>query len=408
MKDDLQRWILLFASLTASLCAGFGYSWSIFMKPMMSTFKWSATDVSLSFTFLMATAAATAILAGKMIEYIKSQDLLFVGGILFGGGIALIGFSTSLYLMYLFTFTAGIGIGIVYPGATLSNIIRFFPDKRGMASGLLSAGFGLGPVVWAPVSVFLLENYGLMAALKILGIIFFVIISFMSRILRTAQNNYLLAGIDLKKNQIPLGNTDDVDWKLMIKTPVFYFLAVIFVLGTISGMMIIGHASPIVQEVFKVSAGEAGTVLGYLSIGIVLGKITWGIISDRIGRNAVFIILFTVAGLALGIMVKTNFYIFFVTAVCAIGFCYGGFLSLIGPVTADVFGQKHLGINLGIMFLTIAIAAFLGPWLASNIYQTHNHEYTSAFIIGGFINIAGFILAVCFIFFMRQKRIFTP
>jgi MFS transporter, OFA family, oxalate/formate antiporter len=405
MINNFQRWTSLIACLTAGLCAGFGYAWSVFLKPMAGLFNLTASELSLSFTLIMSTAAASAIFAGKALEYIKPPRLLLAGGVLFGTGIVCIGFVQSLVQLYLFAVIAGIGLGTVYPGATMSNIIRYFPDRRGMASGLLTAGYGIGAVVWAPFAVYLIESNGPLFALRILGILFFIIIALMSLIVRTAPDNFVPRGwkpASSITNQV--SGSLDKDWKQMMSTLSFYVLAVLFVLGTISGMMVVGHASPIVQNILKVNPVQAGKIVGYLAAGIVLGKIFWGILSDKLGRNTVFIALFAITGTAMFIMSKINSYSAFVAAMSVTGFCYGGFLSLIGPVTADTFGQKHLGINFGIMFLTIALAAYLGPMLASAVISKNGGDYIPAFIIGIFINSAGMIIAICYVFIRNSKK----
>jgi len=304
----------------------------------------------------------------------------------------------------MFAVLAGIGLGTVYPGATVSNVIRFFPDRSGMASGLLTAGYGIGALVWAPVSVYLIGAYGLMPALKILGIIFFAIIAVMSRLVQTAPSGYSPEGwTPPAVTTTKASGIEDRNWKGMMGTPVFYVLAVVFVIGTMSGMMVVGHASPIAQDILNTTPEGAGVVVGFLSVGMVLGKIIWGSVSDKIGRYPVFILIFILAALAMFGMSKITAYVPFVTAMSAVGLCYGGFLSLIAPVTADAFGSKHLGINFGIMFLTIAVAAYIGPLLAAVVKEANNGDYTKAFIIGAFINIAGLVLVTCFMFFRKWK-----
>jgi OFA family oxalate/formate antiporter-like MFS transporter len=403
MSFDARRWITLSACLIAALCAGFGYAWSVFTKPMLNMFKWSAADVSLSFTLIMSTAAATAIIAGKALEYMQPRRLLLIGGIIFGTGIICIGFIQSLRHLYVFTFITGIGLGTVYPGATVSNIVRLFPDKSGLASGVLTAGYGVGALVWAPLSVYLIENFKLMSALKILGILYLVIITTMSRMVATAPDGYAPDGWTPEdKESSP---SEDMNWKEMMSTPAFYILAVIFVIGTMSGMMVVGHAFPIAQDVLKVPPEGAGLIVGFIAIGMVFGKILWGTVSDKIGRYPVFLILYAFAGMAMFAMAKISESTLFIIAMSSVGLCYGGFISLIAPVTADTFGKKHLGINFGIMFLAIAIAAYLGPMIAAVVKEAHQGDYARAFLIGGYINMLGMVVTSCYMILKKQKRL---
>lgn len=403
MNNDSQRWVALTACMIASMCAGFAYAWSVFMKPLITMFHWSPADVSLSFTLIMSTAACTAIFAGKALEYVKPRNLLLFGGVLFGASISSLGFIQSLSHLYTCAIPAGIGLGVIYPGATMTNTVKFFPDKRGMASGLLTAGYGSGPVIWAPVSAALIGQYGILTALKILGIVFIVIVGVMSRLLPTAPDGYRPTGWTPPEANAQTAATEDKDWKGMLKMPAFYVLAFMFIFGTTSGMMAVGHASPICQEILKVTPKGASVIVGYLAVGMVLGKILWGVVSDKIGRYPVFVILNLLAGAAMVGMATITSYVPFAIAMTVTGLCYGGFLSLMAPVTADAFGSKYLGINFGIMFLTIAIAAYVGPLLASVVKQANNGDYTKAFIIGAIINAVGLILVGGFMLFRNRK-----
>ena len=139
-SHDTQRWVTLVSCLVASLCAGFGYSWSVLLKPIGEDFGWGASAVSLSFTVLIVFAASTSIFVGKALQYLQPRTCLLSGAVVFGAGISCIGFVNSLGMLYGLSMVAGVGLGIIYPGATMTNLIRYFPDKRGVASGLLAAG----------------------------------------------------------------------------------------------------------------------------------------------------------------------------------------------------------------------------------------------------------------------------
>jgi OFA family oxalate/formate antiporter-like MFS transporter len=403
---DKQRWVSLSVCLLANLCAGFGYSWSVFLKPMTSMFGWSGSSVSLSFTALISAGAVTAILVGKAGEYLHPRHLMLIGGVLFGAGIIALGSTRSLGHLYGFTVLAGVGMGVVYPGATMSNGIRSFPDKRGLASGLLTAGYGLGAVIWAPVSVYLVDALGLRWALRVLGITFFVIIATCSALVRLAPHGYRPAGWSPPTLQTSrVVHWESKDWKAMMRTPSFFVLFLLFLVGTTSGLMVIGHASPIAQDMLGISAEAAGRVVSFLALGVVLGKITWGVVSDKIGRLPVFVALLAIAAAALLTMWQVTSQTPVVIAMAAVGTCYGGFLSLMGPVTADRFGPRHLGVNFGIMFMTIAVASYVGSLLVSSVTEAGGGTYERAFLTAGVISAAGLILVAC-LFLLRRRS--TP
>lgn len=404
MNLESQRWVSLVACILASMCAGLAYSWSVFLKPLIGLFHWSATDTALSFTLLMSTAAATAIFAGKAQDKFQPRTVILVGGILFGGGLACIGFIQTLAQMYFCVIIAGIGLGAVYPGGTMSNMVKFFPEKSGLISGLVSAGYGIGPVVWAPVSVALLANFGIITTMKILGVVFLVIIVLLSRLVKTCPVGFKPADwTPVQKNKALA--TSDKNWKQMLKDPLFWPLAITFTLGEITGMMTVGHASPMAQEILKLTPVAAAAIVSILAIAMTLGKIGWGVISDKIGRYPVIILLLVLGGAGMAALAGVNSYVPFVCVTVVIGFCYGGFLSVMAPLTADLFGSKNLPINYGLMFLTVAIAAFVGPRLASVVVEANNGSYTEAFIIAALLNLAGLILYLLFLFLKKRKTL---
>ena len=164
-----RRWIALAACVAASLCAGIGYAWSVFQRPLAEGAGWSTADIALSFTALLGAGAIASIVAGKAQQYVKPRTVILAGGALIGAGLVCLGFVHSLAGVYAFSFLAGFGMGSVYPGGTMTNVIRFFPDRRGMASGILTAGYGVGGVVCAPLAAALIGRYGLTTTLIVLG-----------------------------------------------------------------------------------------------------------------------------------------------------------------------------------------------------------------------------------------------
>ena len=406
MNYNLQRWITLVACILASMCAGLAYSWSVFLNPLIDMYNWSAADTSITFTLLMSTAGVMAIFAGKAQDYIQPRSVMLLGGMLFGLGLAGIGFIQTLFQLYLCVILAGIGLGSVYPGATVSNTIRFFPDKQGLASGLIAAGYGIGPVIWAPLSVKLIAQFGIITTMKILGLVFFLLIGLLSFLVKTAPVNYRPSGWIPPEN---LSQTAPVDknWQQMLRDPLFFFLALTFALGLITGMMIIGHASPMAEDMMMMTPAAAAGIVSILAIAITIGKVGWGIVSDKIGSYPVIFLLLIFGGLAMTGLTLIKGYFLFTALIVVIGLCYGGFLAIMAPITAGLFGTKNLPVNYGLMFLTVAIAAYVGPYLAAVIKEAQNGAYTQAFIIAALLNLAGIVVFSIFMF-LQQKKMSKP
>jgi MFS transporter, OFA family, oxalate/formate antiporter len=400
-----RRWISLAAAVAAALCAGIGYAWSVFQKPLAAEAGWSTADIALSFTALLGAGAIASIVAGKAQQYVKPRTVILVGGALIGIGLMCLGFVHSLAGVYAFSFLAGLGMGSVYPGGTMTNVIRFFPDRRGMASGILTAGYGVGGVVCAPLAAILIDRYGLTTTLIVLGVTFFVAIALSSRLVYTAPH---LDDHEDPLVDVPAIDGDDtiadLDWRGMLRTADFYVLFALFVAGTFSGMMVLGHASPIAQSTLGISPQAAGVVVSFVALGMVLGKVGWGSLSDRIGRYPVFAAMLVLAALALVVLSQAGTYFIVVVALATVGLCYGGFLSLMGPVTADAFGQRHLGVNFGIMFLTVAVAAYAGPRLAAQVAEADGGSFSRAFVIAAVINVAALVLVAAHLLLRRRRE----
>jgi OFA family oxalate/formate antiporter-like MFS transporter len=384
------------------MCTGLIYAWSVFQKPLVSLFNWAPADVSLSFTLIMSTAATTAIFAGKALDYVQPRQLMLLGGAVFGAGIGGMGFIQSLAQLYICAVLAGIGLGTVYPGGTMPNMVRFFPDRRGLVSGLLTGGYGIGPVIWAPASVTLVAQFGILATLKIIGVALFIVIGAFSRLVTTAPDGYRPAGWTPAAGLARGAFGAEKTWQEMLRDPSFYFLASMLTLGYINGMMMIGHASPIAQDLAQITPQAAAVVVGLLAVFNTGGRVCWGWISDKIGRYPVVVILFILGGTGMGALTQASGYYPVVAMIALVGLCYGGFMALIAPFTADFFGTKNLGVNFGIMFLTVAVAAYVGPLLAAMAKQTYG-DYRMAFVIAILVNIAGLVLFGAFRLYRNRK-----
>jgi OFA family oxalate/formate antiporter-like MFS transporter len=403
MNYDSKRWLFLCLCIIANACAGICYAWSVFQKPLVNQFNWPAADISLSFTLMLSMGAFLPVIVGKAQDYVQPRQVLVFGGMLFGSGLIGLSYVDSLTGLYIFSIMTGLGLSTIYPGGTVSNIVRFFPDKRGLAAGLLTAGASLGAVVWAPATVTLIEKYGILATFRLLGIAFLVIVCICGVFVEAAPKDYRPRGMASVASIGQVVGNVDLNWLGMLKNPLFYMVAGVFLAGEISGMMIIGYVSPIAQDTLKVSPQAAAGIVGLLAIANTAGRMCWGWVSDKIGRFAVVYILLTLGALAMAGLAMVNNYYSFICMIMAIGLCYGGYLALMAPLTTDLFGSKHLGVNFGIMFFTVGIAAFVGPRLAAVIKAASN-DYTQAFIIAALLNVVGIVLTTIALQYRKSKN----
>ncbi|SCZ79149.1 L-lactate MFS transporter [Acidaminobacter hydrogenoformans] len=391
MNYNSKRWGMLIVGIIINICAGFGYAWSVFQNPLMQQFGWNAIQTSLAYTLVMGVSALPMALVGMAQAYVSPRVLIFTGGLLLGGSVFLTASIQSLTQLYLiYGIGIGLGVGIVYSGS-LSNMVRFFPDKRGLCSGAMAAGMGSGAVIIAPLAAALISEYGVMPTFKILGIAFIAIICGLSLFIETAPHNFNPKGWTPKRTTSSISGIEK-NWKAMLKDPIFYLIAGIFMTGATSGVMILGHASPMFQEIMKFTSQKAAAMVGVLALCNTLGRVIWGFTSDRIGRLKTIYFLYVITALSLFGLIYFSGQSLFVVMVMLIGTCYGGFMSMIASLTADAFGSKNLPVNFGIMFLAYGFAAFTGPRMAAVVKIMNQGDYSLAFIIAILMCLAGMLL----------------
>ena len=389
MERNYKKRITLFAGIITEICIGIGYAWSVFQNPLVEKFGWTTSAVSVAFT-LFIFLGAIAPLVGKLQQYLKTRTIVLIGAFIYGLGLYFTGTINSIPGLYL-TFGVGVGVGtsIVYP-LVISYMVKIFPEKRGLISGLMVASYGSGAIVLAPVGAWLISEYGILAAFRYLGIALFILIALISRFIGEFRDD------DLAEKESDASGEQkgfNMKWQDMMKTPIFYFAFLALTIGATSGLMILGHASPIVQSMMDLPAQKAAFIVGILAASNAFGRLFWGGVSDKLGRYPLLLFLFTLSILSFVALITSGVISVFLAAIIVIELCYGGYISLIAPITADAFGTKNLGINYGIMFISFAIGGVIGPRIAAIIKEVNNGSYREAFIIAMILCIAGLVFA---------------
>lgn len=399
--SPIHRWSVLASSVLINLCIGSGYAWSVFQKPLIDLFGWTTSDTSLVFTISFGVVPLAMIIAGRIQDRAGPRTVVFIGGILFGAGVIGAGFTTSLPVLYAtYGVAGGLGMGTTY-ACTVANTVKLFPDRRGLASGLVVAGFGLGAVLFAPLATWLIDVYGVLAAFKILGTGYLVVIPALSLLIQAAPAGYRPAGWTPPAGAGRSAASADKDWKQMLCDPKFYALWCVYAVGTVSGLMIIAHASPFGQEAIKITPQTAAVAISVLALANTSGRIFWGWVSDRIGRFETVVVMFVLGGAVMAMLPGVSGLIALVAALVAIGLCFGGFMGIFPSITADIFGSGNLGMNYGIMFTAFGFAAMVGPRLAAKVKETNGGDYTQAFLIAAALSVLGIALTA---FLMIAKR----
>ncbi|MBQ7937194.1 MAG: OFA family MFS transporter [Oscillospiraceae bacterium] len=401
MSLTKKRWIILAASCLINLCIGSLYAWSVFATPM-AAYLTSVTGsevagLAIIFTIANAVGPITMISGGFINDKIGPKWVIFIGGILFGLGMIVSGFAKSVGMLLLtYGLGVGLGVGMVY-GCTVSNSVKFFPDKRGLVGGIATASYGSSSVIIPIVANALIDNFDVTTAFKILGAAMLVIICVSAFFIQTCPKDFKPEGWNPPAPKAGAKAPVDKDWKAMLKDPIFYVMILMLLCGAFSGLMVTSQASPVAQNMIGMTAAQAAVVVSVLAIFNTLGRILAGFISDKIGSVNTILGVFLVSALGLGLLFISGegsvatFYI----GVCIVGLCFGSIMGIYPGFTASQFGGRNNSVNYGIMFIGFAAAGYFGPTIMSKIYASAG-AYQTAFLAAMALAIAGAVLSFIF------------
>ncbi|MFZ3074461.1 MAG: OFA family MFS transporter [Minisyncoccales bacterium] len=424
------RWLVVLGALLIQVSLGAIYIYSIFKPALKAHFPgWSATDLALPAQILLAAEALSMIAAGRFQDKFGPKKISIAGGLLLLLGMYIAAKAHTLFQFVLGFGISGCGIGAAYV-CPIATCVKWFPDKRGLITGLAVAGFGAGGLVFAPLAGYFISTIGVMATLFYLGLIYFLAIIIGAQLMRLPRADYCPPGWNPPLRQASLGIIKtDYAAKEMIKTRQFWILWLTYFIGCVAGLLVIMNLVTIWQAQALAGAANAADIVssfsfariltqGALVVMIVsilnsLGRIIWGRISDKYGREKTLMTIFAFCGAALLILGSLNSFWSFAGVASIIGFCFGGFLALYPAITADYFGSKNIGANYGLMFTAYGAGGLLGPWLAPKLlsavrdipYETADTagktivklveagSYANSFILAGILClIAGFLV----------------
>jgi len=385
-KSTFNRWWVVFGALLIQVSLGAIYIYGVFKPALSQRFPdWSDTDLALPSQLVLAFFAISMIFAGKIQDKLGPRLIATVGGIFLGIGLLIASFSTSLAMFVIgFSVLGGIGVGTAYV-CPIATCVKWFPDKRGLITGLAVAGFGAGGLVFAPVAKSLIESAGIMNTFLFLGIIFFIAVVIGAQFMRVPPAGFKPEGWEPTVQTNKDGAITKIDYSTneMLKTPQFWLLWLTLFAGCTAGLMIIMNVTNVWQSTSFLAAGSEGvtadvfktiTAAGAFAVMVVailnaVGRIAWGKISDNIGRKSTLMVMLLLAGVVMLILNFMNVFPLYLVGVSLIGFCFGGFLALYPAVTADYFGTKHVGANYGWMFTAYGAGGLFGPWLAPKLMK---------------------------------------
>ncbi|MFB2837932.1 OFA family MFS transporter [Floridanema evergladense] len=390
MAPEQGRWLYIPLGLIVLLCLGTVYSWSIFRKPLEKAFSIGATESLLPFTVLLVVFAVLMPITGFLIDKYGCRTVTAVGGVITGLGYIFSSFANNISsLVFTYGVIAGAGVGIAY-GVPLAVTARWFPDKKGLAVGLTVVGFGLSPLITAPIAKSLIESYQVPQTFLILGGAFTIIILLISATLTFPPTGWKPAGWEPSQS-VRIATNDDVQ---MMQTSSFYGLWICYTIGTFVGLSAIGISSPVAQEIIKLDAGTAAATVSLFALFNGLGRPLFGWIADKYKpRNAAVInyVLILIASILMSSAGRGNV-ASYLAAFCLFWLSLGGWLAIAPTATLTLFNPLNYAKNYGIVFTAYGVGAFFGTIVAGRIRDIFG-SYTLAFYVTAVLAIVGIICA---------------
>lgn len=370
MKAEQGRWMFVLLGLLMNICLGSVYAFSVFKKPLQELWGINATQSGFPFMIFLAMFALFMALAGGLVGKWGPKKAGLLGGILVGAGWILAGFAPNITMLTLFYgVIGGAGVGIIY-GCPIAAAAKWFPDKKGLAVGLTVMGFGLSALIMAPLMRAMIANasIGPMKTFTYLGIAFTAILVLLSLPMRTPKEGWKPAGWSggaAKGAAVAV----DLDRKAMVKTKTFYALWGTYTIGCLAGLMAIGIASPVGQEVARLTPSMAALSVSVFAIFNGVGRPIFGWLTDKLApRNTAILsfVLILAASALLYLWGEGNSFVYFLSFI-VLWMNLGGWLAIAPTATATLFGTKHYGMNYGLIFTSYGVGALLGNTLAGMI-----------------------------------------
>ncbi len=383
-----RRYLVVLGAIMIQVCLGAIYSWSLYNQPLAQKYGWSVDAIVLAYSIAIFVFAFTTMFSGRLYDKIGPQKVTAIGAFFYTLGMILSAFSTQLWMLYLsYGVLAGIGVGFAYV-CPLSTCVKWFPTHKGFITGIAVGAFGSGSLIFKTLIETLLENVGVVHTFIYLGVIFGILVLCGGMLLKLPDEQ-------ASKNS----NSDNIDMTLkdMLKTSSFYYIWIIYLLASMPGLLVIGLAKNIGLELVNLSPSVAAGAVSVIALFNAGGRLIWGIISDRIGRLPVVIVLFilTIFSLLIKAIIPLNLTLYYISLI-GVAFSFGGFLSVFPAITSEFYGIRNLGANYGVIFQAYGIAALFGPMVKSAA-----NGYTQTFLIAAGFGIVGLILT------LRLKKIVT-
>ena len=380
------RWGIAVAAVIMQICLGAVYGWSVFKKPLMGTEHWTETQVQLNFTLAILFLGIGTIIGGLWQDRKGPRIVASVAGVLYGIGYLVAGFSANghsligMYIGYGVLSGIGMGMGYICPVATL---VKWFPERRGLMTGVAVCGYGAGALVMSPIAARLIISHGVPFTMYALGIVYLVVVVVTAQFYANPPAGWRPEGWVPTSAVAKAATAYNYTVKEAMGTWQFWLLWAMLFLNVSAGIMIISQASPMAQQMVGMTAIQAAAMVGLISIFNGLGRVFWAWVSDHLGRARVYFLLYLIQVVIFFSLPKIHNLSLFSLCFAVIGLCYGGGFGTMPSFTADFFGAKYMGGIYGIILLAWGAAAIPSPIMIARLHQSTGAFDTSIYVIAG-------------------------
>jgi len=361
---------LVFSVIAMVMIANLQYSWGLFTEPMKEAHSWSLTQIAVAFSIFINLQVWVQPMEGWFVDKLGPRPFITVAGVLCGVGWSLMGRASSLPELYFLYGMAGIGAAFVY-SSCIGSALKWFPDRRGAAAGLIAAGFGGGSAAFVPLITYLIKSYNYQTAFLVTGVIQGVVITVVAQFLRHPGPEFLkgkpvqTAAAAAKSRR----NTDNFTTPQMFQTPHFYILYLMFVAMATGGLFVTANSSSLVKS-WGMTTAVLTTVVAMNNVANGVARVFWGWVSDRIGReNTMVVTFFLHTGCLISVVTlgRTSSVMLTTTLILTF-FTWGQIYSLFPSTNGDYFGSKHATSNYSFLYSAKGVASIIGAPIAAWLF----------------------------------------
>lgn len=379
------RWWIVVAAVLVQLALGAVYAWSVFNGPLQDQFGWSKAEAVLPFEVAIGTIFIGSLIGGRIQDRSGPRPVALGGVVLYSVGIMAASLVSSGDQLWLLTLTygvlGGIGLGAAYI-TPIAMLAKWFPDKRGLITGIAVAGFGFGAVLTAPVAKALLGGTDDKTSVFLpLGVAYLIAGLAGAAFFRNPPQGYEVPGFEPKQAGPAVAGTRVYGLSEALRTPQWYMLTAILALNTACGIAFISQASDAAQDVAGVTAATAAGLVGVLGLFNGAGRVFWAWLSDRIGRMRAFLGMLGLQAICFAVLPHAAAFAIFAVLAALIYLAYGGGFGTMPATAADYFGTPNAGAIYGAMIVAWSLGGVVGPLVTAWLYEANGQSYTVPFTV---------------------------